>query len=514
MLKNIFRLPSAFAPMFISVFLTVVLVLICSSVSNSCEESKKSADQKYDVTLTLTLKERNEYILKENGEYVFANTNTSLINANILNVIKSNAKIKSVDYITNEFFFQVGIMCPQSVFEQINNAVLTGGTFSGVLKSYSSDNNTRYDIGAVGCTDEKYIPSALGADELELKVSYCDNCSFEDGIIISKKLYEMYEQPEAIVIGWYSTRTSGKFTETEDGRYFLDNELKEHLDELLTKPDAPKLTIKVAGYYECDVEDMIICPTDLWSKIYNAQDYYNYETGTQNYYRDNINAFDECGIAVLKAELFSPKETVDVIQELVGLGINTDDYLITANDFDYKFAVSQIDGIHRFSETIYIVSMAFGIIITLIMVYYSVKKRRCEIYTLLTLGKSKSSITANISMEISLVLMVAVVVAFLCGLLLGNSIFDYLNDKICSSAISSATNLSRISDFLKDNDVLKAQLASAVNKYLDVGFLIGYRVSTAVYLLLLAFWLVMSLIAWIISYVSVSINLMSGGNHK
>jgi hypothetical protein len=110
--------------------------------------------------------------------------------------------------------------------------------------------------------------------------------------------------------------------------------------------------------------------------------------------------------------------------------------------------------------------------------------------------------------------MVAVVVAFLCGLLLGNSIFDYLNDKICSSAISSATNLSRISDFLKDNDVLKAQLASAVNKYLDVGFLIGYRVSTAVYLLLLAFWLVMSLIAWIISYVSVSINLMSGGNHK
>ena len=149
MLKNIFRLPSAFAPMFISVFLTVVLVLICSSVSNSCEESKKSADQKYDVTLTLTLKERNEYILKENGEYVFANTNTSLINANILNVIKSNAKIKSVDYITNEFFFQVGIMCPQSVFEQINNAVLTGGTFSGVLKSYSLDNNTRYDIGAV-----------------------------------------------------------------------------------------------------------------------------------------------------------------------------------------------------------------------------------------------------------------------------------------------------------------------------------------------------------------------------
>ncbi len=510
MLKNIFRLPGTFAPMFLAVFMAVVLILLGSSVCASCDRAKEAVNDSYGVSLTLTLKERFRRVPDSDGKYVLENANESLIDARILDIIESNGGTGSVEYITGKFFFAMELMCPKNAFDAMEAAIASGGSFIGTAEKYVTERRTIYDIGVIGCTDAEYVPQALGVNEAELEISYSDGCSFDDGIIIPEYLYELYGHPESIVIGWYVTQTTGKISEDGNGRFVIDENLADRLGELRGMPPAPKETVKVAGYYRCpkDGLNLMVCTPGLWSRIYSAQDYYRSEKNTQNYYRSGVSAINECGLTVVNAALSAPDRTADVIRELVAAGIDADDYLITADDFDYKFAVSQIEGVKGLADTVYAAACGFGAIMTVIMICYSIKKRRGEIYTLLTLGKSKSAAVAGVCAEISAVLLAAVLAGLLAGLLTGNAVCGYINGRMRDEAMATVTNLSRLSDLMVNSEQLRAQLAGAADEYLRSGSEISYGAPSSVYLLFSVFWLCASLSAWIYTNASVSKNLM------
>lgn len=510
-IKNIIRLPGAFLPLFLSAVLAVVLILLCFSVTRSCDEALERIENSYDATLTLTVKKKYDHVLTDKGKYLLMDVNTALIDLDILDIIKAENRLTISEYTTNPYLFQLELIRTDKQLSGIEAEVASGKPFHTAPSRLILPHRTVWNISSVGCTDESQLPIALGKASADISVTYRDGMSYGDGVLLSKEIYDFLESPENIVIGWYAVKTSGisNHFSVVDGKYQISNDI---LDLALKQKDGqsePRTSVPVAGYFSAEMmESRIICPPELWETVYRAQDYYQSNSNALNKYRDNISAIDEVGIVQLKMALDSPADAPDVIRSLIDSGIGAEDYLIEADDYDYKFAVSQINGIRGFASGIFLLSVIFGIAATVLLVLYSVKRRHSETYTLRTLGKNEGGIALSVCFEISLVLLAAILTGIALGYVFGSGICARINDAAYRSTVSTAENMSRVAELMQNSESVKAQLEGAVGRYLQTDTSIRFIMPWQLICLLFISWLGLSGCALLSSWAAVGGSLM------
>ena len=182
--------------------------------------------------------------------------------------------------------------------------------------------------------------------------------------------------------------------------------------------------------------------------------------------------------------------------------------MIEADDYDYKFAVSQINGIRGFASGIFLLSVIFGIAATVLLVLYSVKRRHSEIYTLRTLGKNEGGIALSVCFEISLVLLAAILTGIALGYVFGSGICARINDAAYRSTVSTAENMSRVAELMQNSESVKAQLEGAVGRYLQTDTSIRFIMPWQLICLLFISWLGLSGCALLSSWAAVGGSLM------
>ena|GEM_PF-2447810 len=496
-LNDIKGQPGVFLPLLIICALSVFAYLSGVSVKNSCAVSKERIDEEYKAFLTMTVKEKFEYVYDEkNKRYTYTETTEKKIGSDALSAADEESGIVSKKYYTNLFSLPLNIVERTDEAEAFIKAVESGGDFSAKTRFFSEDGfNARYEADVVGCSAEELIPDALRVDPSKLEITYFDGKTFGEGAILPKALYDAYDAPESLTVGWYVTASASStaIVATENGYAFAESYMEEHIRSLQKKPAPPMLRVPVTGYYESEdphCAGAVVCDPDLWEKIYAAADYYsampvNGEYG-QHYYREDVSAINEVGASRLIMELAHPYDAGKVIKELIEKGFAAEDYLVTADDYDYKFAAAQIENTAGFAETLVIASAVFALASVILTVLYSVRKRRGEIYTLRTLGKPRAGVVSGIWLEFLAVLVLGVTAGIACGAAFGNGICAMINAHTLSNAASSAERLSEISRFMTSGEAIKRQLESAAEAYLSSGAVIEYGVPPQAYAMIYA----------------------------
>lgn len=506
-LRNVFRLPGIFVPLFAVVTLGAFLVLICNSVNISTKTAIEEINHKYKIDLTLTAKERLEYVRHEDGHVHLENSNEKIINTDILQTINSETFVTDISYTTNPFYVSSELIRSKEQFDIIQSKVAHGLDFS---ENFSS---TIYEVGVVGVSHEQLIDDVFRSYNIDTEITYVKNGSFDNGIIISKQLYDLYESSNAIVIGWFTQDGYGFEFDNINGNYSLSETLLKYISEIKHMPNAPKAIIPISGYYTSSETDnnLIICNMNLWNSIYAARDYYEYSENVQNYYRSDICALDEIGINKLNMVSTDASKASIIIKNFIEAGIDSANFSIVADDYEYKFIMSKLNSIEKFSHVSLTAVIIFSVTIIVIIIAYSSQKRRSEIYTLRTLGENHFKIAITMTAELSIVILFAILFSIVIGAIFGNTICEYLNFQTHKNIQDSISNLSYVTRLMKDSDILQLQLEQAVARYIQLEISLAYDTPAHMYISLFIVWALSGLFSFCIFSLNARRNLMKKG---
>ena len=269
------------------------------------------------------------------------------------------------------------------------------------------------------------------------------------------------------------------------------------------------MVVPVIGYYDDLSSDDVYCSGDIWEQLYDREmhDYIDLSEQEKVY-----NVFDDNGLVKVTATVASPDKAEDVIKYLISSGINTKDYLIVAQDYDYKFALAQVDSIESFADTIYVAALIFGAIIIIVIVSLSVKKRENEIYTLRTVGEKTVRIKAGITAEILLVTLSGMLIGTGICTVMGQGIFLYINNMTLQKAGLAAAKLTDLAQIIEEGAERQMQLQSAVDKFLVSGFSLEFVFDWRACTVLGVMALVAAVYTWIAISRITSKNLMKRGD--
>lgn len=507
-LRNVFRLPGIFVPLFTVVMLGAFLILICNSVNLSTKTAIKEINQKYKINLTLTAKERLEYVRHDDGHVHLENLNEKSINSNILQTINSETFVTDISYTTNPFYVSSRLIRSKEEFDIIQSKVTAGMDFSENISS------TIYEVGIIGVSHEQLLGDVFRTFNIDAEITYVEQGSFNNGIIVPKQIYDLYGSSDAIVIGWFMQDAYGFEFEDTNGYYSLSETLLEYISEIKDMPNAPKTIIPISGYYtSSEIENnLILCNMDLWNSIYTARDYYELSENVQNYYRNDICALDEIGINKLNMVSTDASKTSIIIQNFIESGIDSTNFLIIADDYEYKFIMSKLNSIEKFSYVLLMAVIFFSIAIIMIIIIYSAKKRRSEIYTLRTLGENPLKIAATMTAELSIVILFALLFSIIMGNMFGNIVFEYLNFQTHKGVQDTLSNISYVAQLMNDSDMLQLQLENAVTRYLQSEISLVYNTPAHTYISLFGAWALSGVFSFFAFFPCVSHNLMKKGD--
>ncbi len=504
-MKDILRLPGAFLPVFITALLSVFLVLVSTSLKLSCEDALEVIADEYKVEMSVTAKEIYEKVENENGIYTVQNTNPKKLDRAVLDAVEALDSVTDISYVTNSYDLPLEYFCTEDELAVIYDAVKNGSDFTGTTGSYSRSGTITSTVTVIACTNEELKSKAFGTGDYE--ITYADGCTFGDGIILPKVLYDMYASPRALVFGWYKHERVLPQIFDENGEANVPPEFAQSIENYKNGDEPPLLTVPVVGYYDGD-SGIVLTTPEIWEVLYAASTYYPSDSTA------GADPVDSVGLRELSASLDSGAAAVPAVRSLMSEVATTEYYLITVDDYDYKFACAQIGGILKFTDVLCVVSVIFGILTVVLAVHYSVGKRRREAYTLRTLGVSEKRIACTICAENALVLALAVVFGTMCGELLGGRICEYAGNLSARSAASAVESLSKIAQMMQNSDEIKAQLRSAADAYLASEATITYCVPPSLYLYLALVCAVIVLYALIQSVTITKGSLMKRGENS
>lgn len=470
-LKNIFRLPNVFLTVFLAVSLLTVLILLCNSVYTSCISAEKTLNQSTVISVEMILKERLERVETEDGGYEIVNLNTKLLDGRMLKILKAEQRISELQYICNPYFFSVSLLCTEAEYAEIQTALAKGDSFSRNLQLGI------YEVGVAGCTQEELIPEALGVAKEDLAVTYLSGATLKDGVLLPKKLYDDLGQPDVFFVGWFKTESYGLQLDAEIPDYLLT-----HFEELKKKPEPPMLPVPVCGYYTykngAKAAAVMVAGGEYWQSIYKAQDYYTLRENSQTFARPEADAFGEAGLSKIEMTTAFPGEVSDIIGGLMDAGLDGDNYLITASDYEYKFVLAQIESLQNFSGVILYAAILFGVFLLAVFLAYAVRKRQKEIYILRALGRGERRIAVSFALEFGVTMLAAVLCGALAAYLWGNGICSFISQKAMENARSAAENLSPVAQSMANSETLRQQLENAVRKYMETDLSLIYDVAS------------------------------------
>ncbi len=508
-IKNVFRLPAIFLPLFAVTVLIIFLALLCCSVYTSCKNAINEINQTYNIDFTVKTKDRWDRVCNDDGTISVVNMNKKIIDTDILTIINSEQRLCDVEYITNPFYFSTRLLRTEEQVKEIEAHVSHGEAFS------EKGESSIHEIGVIGCTDEHFLESTFKMLHADFDIVYVEG-TFQNGVILPKELYDFYHSPKNLVIGWFISDGRGIEIDFDGEEYLPSDTLLSYFDELLTAPNAPKMRIPIAGYYTCSdlTNGPIICNIAIWEGIYAAQDYYQLEDGVQKYYSDDNNAIDKIGISQLNMQTEFPMETSDIMVSLINNGIDAQSFTIVADDYNYKFISSHVASTEYLSFIILIAVLVFGVAIILLMLFYAAKKRQNELYTLRTLGENRIRIAAGMGFEVSIVILAGVLAGIIAGEVLGSIICGSINRQILETVKASISNLSQISELMKDSDIIKLQMNSAVEAYMQSNIRLTYTVPQSVYFAIGFTWVLLSACAFLLFMRKSSHTLMRRGDQS
>lgn len=488
-LKNIIRLPNVFVTVFLVVFLCTVLILLCISVYRSCLSAEETLNQTTVVTMELTLKERLTRVETEDGGYEIVDLNHKLLDGQVLELLRAESRISELHYICNTFFFPADLLCTEAEYADLQAAAAEGGSFSRDTQL------GLYEVGVAGCTREDLLPETLGVPKEDLTVTYLAGNGLEDGVLLPKKLYHGLGRPEAFLIGWYKAEGYG---------FRFDAPLPDYLlacfEELKGKPAPPALSVPVCGYYTCGEDDqaaaVMVANEKYWQSIFGAQDYYTLQENRQTFVRPDADPFGEVGLAKLRMTTAYPGEVASIIGGLMDAGLGGDDYLITASDYEYKFVLAQMESMGNFSLVILCAAVLFGLLLLAVFLAYVVRKRQREIYILRALGYGEHGIALSFAFEFGTAILGALVCGVAAAYLFGNGICGMISQRAMENARSAVENLSPVAQSMANSETLRAQLESAVDRYLETDLSLAYGVPFPIYGILLGTAAVFSIYAY------------------
>lgn len=491
--KNIWRLKRLYLPLFVSLCFFFMLNLICSSVIASCSSAIDSIETSYTAHITLTVNERMELVLDSNGNKNVVNTNNALIDTDTLNILNHDQRLSGINYITNSFNLPVGIICTDDQLKEIEKCVSTGRAFVNPPSSFHLGQLIISEVNAVGVTDISI--SGRAVDENIIYVS-----DSRVGAILPLELYELYDRPESLVFGWKDAEFLGlNISETENG-YVLSEHLLSIYKEAIQSSSAPNAYVSVIGYFENSSEtNTVVFDAQTWEEIYSVRDHYNT-------LEESDNALDDIGIKYLTAEVSSPSVVENVIRDLIDNGLNVQDYLISANDYNYKFAKSQIESAGRFAKVIYAFSFVICLLIGAIIVYYTIRRRGKETTILWLLGYPRINIFCGVICEVVITVFSSFAVSIFVHRIVGFKVCELINLYISDRARSSIDKMSKITQFMIDGEVFYEQLEGAIESFSSVGFKLNYQLWTNAYFVVLLICILLVLFAAVVLTKQISLN--------
>lgn len=517
-IKNIIALPSVFIPLFSAAVLISCLWQLGYCTYLSCEQAVRELADMYDVSIQLSLKERTEVSVDSEGKKTIYNANTKMIDSSVCELLENTAELTNIRCISNELMLPLEYVCTDDDYAMISTAVERGESFDSdaAVSFYRANNNTSL-LSVTGC-DMSLLSEAVGYDKSTWEVILTDENATE-GILLPYEMYQQLEQPNSMIIGWYSMYFSGgpaKYEKDESG-YIIPQYLKEHYKELQNAEAEPKLEVKIIGCIKSDssaFEGRAFCDINTWQKIYEAVDYYGQENNVRYYYRDGVSAADELGYEMIYADLASPALTEEVITKLIQSGIGPDDYLISSNDYSYKFALSQTQSMKRLMLAVFVAIAIFGAAVLPILSTYYVKRRQKEIYTLRTLGESNRAIRAGMVLEFGLVIMTATALGVLLSFALGDGLCSIIDSISLDRASTAMDKLSEYVSFMSDNELIREQLENAILAYSRSGIALHYRPSLKMLCVQFAVSAAAVLIVRVMTFIQTRKSLMKRGNDQ
>lgn len=485
--KNILRLPAVFLPVVLTSVAAVVLLLLSSAVEASCGKIIDTMGKNYDVTVNIKTKVMQEKVLnEERGKYEVINTNDRKIDSSLVSLLEKTEGTEEINYISNKYSLSTQYIITEDEYDMIIETGKTGQGFTLEDHSFRINEVVLYNLFPVAVSSEALLGQVLGADSAE--ICYRKGMGFGDGILLPEPLYRKLNAPETLVIGWYTQSRSGVGLKVkdEDGNIILDYFDVAHILELLRQTPPTPLFLKVAGYHKGAEGNpqAVICDLETWEAIYNATGIYRMDSkGT---------AIDNFGMNFVEVTLSDSGRTASYMEELMEKGIDGEKFLMVADDYSYKFAVSQIEGIHRFASVLLYASGIFGLLTVILALFYGIRKRKKEVYTYRTLGRSRGRIILSVGAEISFVLLISVALGVLFGYLAGDILCSAINETLHTSAETSAENITKIASIMKNSLELKAQLEGAVEDYLKMEVSLSFNLQKTTVELLFAAWLCLS----------------------
>ena len=227
-----------------------------------------------------------------------------------------------------------------------------------------------------------------------------------------------------------------------------------------------------------------------------------------------MSAADELGYEMIYADLASPALTEEVITKLIQSGIGPDDYLISSNDYSYKFALSQTQSMKRLMLAVFVAIAIFGAAVLPILSTYYVKRRQKEIYTLRTLGESNRAIRAGMVLEFGLVIMTATALGVLLSFALGDGLCSIIDSISLDRASTAMDKLSEYVSFMSDNELIREQLENAILAYSRSGIALHYRPSLKMLCVQFAVSAAAVLIVRVMTFIQTRKSLMKRGNDQ
>jgi hypothetical protein len=478
--KNIWRLPQIYLPLFLSCALIATLILLGGAVRNSCRDAIELLKTQYDVSLTVSLKARNEKVLGEDGKARVINRNERLLDAAVLSLLEAQRGLGEMHYPVNSFFIPLDVMCTDEEYHAMRSGIAAGDGFFMPSRVYFTQEREVYDVGIYACTDWNLAAETLDCGEEELFVTYFDEHRFGDGVILPRALYDLYGAPDQLVIGWYTENVSGlDLGDMQTGASVTDR-ISSIMEDMAQMPAPPTVVLDVIGVYETDTEMevlKILTTPDIWNNIWRTYDYYQTRTELGwHALRPDANAWNDLGVQYVTCRLDAPSEAASVIASLMDAGLSSADFSIVAEDYEYKFALSQIAHVATVAEVLYGCALAFGVLSLLLLLRYAIRRRGGEIFTRRTLGERGGVIALTLAAEIFAVLLLAYLAAIgmseIAGRSLCNAVWRYMQRR----AENAVDNLSAITEFMKDSAQIKAQLHRAMQAYQNSNITLRYAI--------------------------------------
>ncbi len=442
---------------------------------------------KRTVDFDIKTKVMQEKVLNEAGtQYQIIDTNDRKIDRSLISLLEKTEGTKDINYISNKYALGTEYIVTWDEYEMITEAGNAGEGFTLDGQFYRIKETVLYTLYPMAVSNEGLLGQALISDSAE--VCYREGMGFSDGILLPEALYTSLNAPETIVIGWYTSNSPsfGMKVRDEDGNIILEPHIMVRvLDALRSDPPEP-LVLKVAGYHKGSVgsSQAVICDLKTWEAIFEVIRYYS--EGLEG------TAIDNYGMNFVDVTLSDAGRTEAYMEELMENGVDGEKFLMTADDYSYKFAVSQIEGIHRFSSVLLYASGGFGMLTVVLALFYGTRKRKKEIYTYRTLGRSRGSIILSVGLEMSIVLLMSAALGVALGYLAGDVLCSAINETLRTSAEASAENINKIASIMKNSLELKAQLEGAVEDYLRMGVSLSFSLPKTTVELILAAWLCFS----------------------